>query len=339
MKRKRAWVIIFFILIFFAASLGKPVFAERANPELEFFIDNARKEISKQEAIVRTLRKRYEDILKRKKALQQFIDEENKRIDEFKLSKNKPSAKPVKTAPVCGKRQDIRITGKVSKESPVLREEKKLREQETARRNAVQNEILRQQEKEENRLKQLPQKQKPGKPVEAKKKIGTEAKKKEQSELEKRNNEAARVAAQKKAKETELKIKKQEQVEFLAEQKAKEKKAKEIIDKQRQAALVKKQEKEKELLSKKLEKERLLAEEKEQRQMRERECQMKLLLEADKNAKHERYVSQLGQLLNRQNCLLEESRKLESQIRAEEENLKVLERTREELIRKILENS
>jgi hypothetical protein len=318
MNRKQASVIIFSILVFFAASLVKPVFAEQANPELEFFIENARKEISKQEAIIRTLRRRYEDILRRKKELQQFIDEENRKIEEFKLSKNKPSAQPVKTAPVPQKRPGIRIPG-----------------QGTARRNAVQDEILRQQEKNAPVvLKPGIEKRKPGKVPEAKKKIETEVKKKEQAELEKKNKDAERVAAQRKAKETELKIKKQEQVEFLAEQKAKE----EIINKQRQAALVKKQEKEKELLSRKLEKDRLLAEEKEQRQMRERECQMKLLLEADKNAKHERYVSQLGQLLNRQNSLLEESRKLESQIQQEEENLKVLERTREELIRKILEN-
>jgi hypothetical protein len=324
MNRKQAAVIIFFILVFFAVSLVKPVFAERPNPELEFLIDNARQEISKQEAIIRKLRRRYEDILKRKKELQQFIDEENKKIEELKLSKNKPSAKPVKTAPAPGKRQDLRITKEASKESPLLREGKKCREQEIARRNAVQDEILRRQEKNAPAvLKPGIEKQKPGKVPEAKNKIEIETKKKEQAELEKKKNEAARVSAQKKSRETELKIKKQEQAEFLAGQKAKE----EIIDKQRQAAQVKKQEKEK-----------LLAEEKEQRQMRERECQMRLLLEADKNARHERYVSQLGQLLNRQNSLLEESRKLEAQIREEEENLKVLERTREELIRKLLEN-
>ncbi|MCX5708725.1 MAG: hypothetical protein NTY14_07160 [Candidatus Omnitrophica bacterium] len=293
MKKKQTAVIIFSILVFFAASLGKPVFAERANPELEFLIDNARKEINKQEAIVQTLRRRYEDILKRKKALQQFIDEENKKIEELKLLRSKAVVKSIKSAPVFQKRQGIQVPKKASEESRVLREEKKIRKQkqEIARRNAVQDEILRQQEKE----------------------------KQQQAELEK---------------------KKQGQIKFLAGQKAKEQKTQEeILNKKRQTALVKKQEKERELLSKKLEKERLLAGEKEQRQMRERECQMRLLLEADKNAKHERYVSQLGQLLNRQNSLLEESRKLEFQIRVEEENLKVLERTREELIRKILENS
>jgi hypothetical protein len=309
MKRKQSYVIIFSILFFFAASFGKPVFAERANPELEFLIENARKDINKQEAIVHSLRKRYEDILKRKKALQQFIDQENKKIEELKLSKNKLSAKPIKTAPVSGKRQK------------------------TARRNELLDEILRQQEKKETRIKTAPEKQKPGKKLEIK------AKKQEPKELEKKEKEAARIAAEKKAKETELKIKKLERVESSSEQKAKEQKAQEFLNKKRQAEQAKKQEKERELLSKKLEKERLLAEEKEQRQMRERECQMRLLLEADKNAKHERYVAQLGQLLNRQNSLLEESRKLESMIRAEEENLKVLEKTREELIRKILENS
>lgn len=52
---------------------------------------------------------------------------------------------------------------------------------------------------------------------------------------------------------------------------------------------------------------------------------------------HEQYVSELGKLLNRQNMLLEEGKKMELEMHREEENVKKLERKREETFNKLLE--
>jgi hypothetical protein len=384
MNVKTFLVVIFFIFVFIIAGLGSPVFADWNNPEMEFLIENARVEINKQEAVIAALYRRYENTLKRKKELLQFIDQENKKIKEVEFSKSKIPNKPLKAAPVAQKRPEVKAVPKVplkvvpavskrpglkavektSEKTQVLREEKEFRKQElsSGKRNSVVDEVLRQQEKttlavaeeqkqanirkeslkrhiaeqeaqlreKENKIKLLLAQENAKKDLEAKKqkqvKFLAEQKAKEQEKL----REAKDKAEAKKKQQAELeKKKKEEAARISAEQKAKE---------QKSEALAKQQKKERELLSKKLEKERLLAEEKEKRVIREKECQMRLLLEADKNAKHERYVNQLGQLLNRQNYLLEESRKLESQIYQEEETLKVLERTRQELIRKLLEN-
>jgi hypothetical protein len=450
MNKKQVLAIFFLALVFITAVSARFVLAERSNPELEFLIASARKEINKQEALVNSLRKRYEAILGRKRALQQFLDEENREIKKKELSQSKSLARPEKPKPCFKPGQDLRAKERASEEA---------RAKESAKRKTIQDEVLRQQAKvlaaslkpeaekkkiapaelkdlqqakkkeeslrlqiarqeaellqKENKIKQLLAQENSKKILEAKKQIEIEVKqqaeiekkkneelrlaaekkareeakakagelkKQQQAEIEKKKNEELRVAAEKKAKEEELKAEKQEQSKFLAEQKAREQKTKEeakakaealkkqqqaeiekkkneelrlaaqkkaqeqkaqeeLSNKQKQAALVKKQEKDQELLSKKLEKERLLAVQQQQRLISERECQMRLLLEADKNAKHERYVSQLGQLLNRQNFLLEETRKLESQIYREEETLKALEQTRQDLIRKLLENS
>jgi hypothetical protein len=393
MNKKQILAILFLSLVLAATVLVRPVLAEPTNPELEFLIVSARREINKQGAVVHSLRKRYENILKHKKALQQFIDEENKNFEEFNLAKGKSLAKPLKAAPVSQKRPVLRISGKASKKPPVLREEKErpargkvmaaaLKPEEGKKKIAPADfKDLQQAKKKEESLRLQISKQEAEllqKENKIKQLLLQEKSKKDLEE--KKKNEAARIATEKKTKEAELKNKKQEQVKFLAEKKAKEQKAQEeaknkagaikkqqqaelekkkneaarvaaekkakeqkvqegIVKKQQQANFVKKQKKEEELLSKKLEKERLLAAQEQQRLISERECQMRLLLEADKSAKHERYVSQLGQLLNRQNFLLEETKKLESQINQEEETLKALEKTRQDLIKKLLENS
>ena len=270
MNRRNILVILFLLLAFTAASLGKPVFAQpapagRTDPELEFLIQNARENIKKQEAIINSLRKRYESLIKRKKELQRFIAEENKKLRNAEFLKSSPERKALK-----GPEKDQERIRVSREEKEVLR-----REKEIAKRMRIQAAALSQEENA-------------GKALEA------EDKKKD---LDSRHNK----------KSTE------------------------------QAALAKKQEKEREALSKKIEKQRLLEERESQRLISEKECQKRILLEAKKKTKHEKYVSQLEKLLNKQNSLLEETHKLESKIAEEEKNLEVLEKTRQDLIKKLLE--
>jgi len=286
MNRRNNPVILFLLLAFTAASLGKPVFAQpapagRTDPELEFLIQNARENIKTQEAIINSLRKRYKGLLKRKKELQKFIDEENKKLKNAELLKSGPSAKPTvkptKPTPIPPERKALKGQEKDQEKLRVLREEKEAlrREKEIAKRMRIQAAALSQEENA-------------GKALEA------EGKKKD---LDSGRNK----------KSTE------------------------------QAALAKKQEKEREALSKKIEKQRLLEERESQRLISEKECQKRILQEAKKKAKHEKYVSQLEKLLNKQNSLLEETYRLESKIAEEEKNLEVLEKTRQDLIKKLLE--
>jgi hypothetical protein len=319
-------------LVFTATVSAGPVLNERSNAELEFLIENASKDISRQEAIVHSLSKRYGSMLKRKIAIQQFIDQENKKIEELKLSKSRSSVKPINAAPVSKKPQGLQVLQKAPKESPVLRKEKEHRKPENviAKRDAVLEEVLKQQ------AKNVPPVLKSG----AEKKKTSLAVTEEQKQSNIREESLKRRIAEQ---EVQLRKKENKIKQLLGQEKSHQgleaKKKIEIEVNKKQQAELKACKQEQEELSKKLEKERLLAAQQQQRLIGERECQIRLALEADKNAKHERYVSQLGQLLNRQNFLLEETKKLESQIHQEEETLKTLEKTRQDVISKLLENS
>jgi len=289
MIRKNILVILFLFLALTASSSGQPVFAgpalaEQTNPEIELLIQDVRENIKKQEAIINSLRKRYESLVKRKKELQRFIDEENKKLKNAELLKSRSSAKlTVRPTPIPPEGKVLKGQEKNQEKIRVSREEKEAlrREKEIARRMRIQAAALSQEENA-------------GKALEEKKRLEAEAKKKDSDS--RRNKKSIE-----------------------------------------QAALAKKQQQEREALSKKIEKQRLLQEQENQRLISEKECHKRLLLEAEKKTKHEKYVSQLEKLLNKQNSLLEETHKLEFKIAEEEKNLEVLEKTRQDLIKKLLE--
>ncbi len=350
MNIRRILIVLSSVLIFSNPGFAQPVLPGQTNSEFEALIQTARDNINKQEAVVRSLRKRYENILKRKKQLQEFIDQTNQQIKEAELQKSRPLVKTAKPMTGSLKPEISRVSEKASEKKRLLGEEKERRaqEQKTKKRNAVLEQVLRDREKAmAGALKAREEK--------AKKEFG-DLQSRQLAEQKSRSLQR-RISA----KETELAIKEKNKKELQAQESARKAqesarqaqeekdRLKAQIKKQeleirrnsamiKQEALAKKKEQEKEALSRKIEKQKLLAEKEKQRILSENECQKLLLLEAEKKAKHEKYVSQLEKLLNRQNCLMAETRQLEMQIQREEENLKVLEKTRQDLIDKLLKN-
>lgn len=331
MNIKKILIVSSLVLAFSGISFAQPALTGQTNSEFEVLIKTARDNINKQEAVVRSLRKRYENILKRKKQLQEFIDQTNQQIKDAELAKSKPLVKTAQPMISAAKPEISRVSEKASgKRNAVL--EQVLRDQEKAMAVALKA----QEEKGKKASVDLQSRQKTEqKSRSLQRQIA--AKETELAIKEKKKKELQAQESNRKAQESARKV--QEEKESL---KAQIKKQEEEIRRNnamiKQEALAKKKEQEKEALSRKIEKQRLLDESEKQRILSENECQRVLLLEAEKKAKHEKYVSQLEKLLSRQNCLMAETRQLEGQIQKEEENLKILEKTRQGLIDKLLKN-
>jgi hypothetical protein len=307
MNSKKILIFLSLISVLTAASFAQAALPAQSDSEIELSIQAARDNIDKQEAIVKSLRKRYENILKFKKQLQEFLDRENKRLkDAVELVKAKPQVKTASPQVSSPKREIYRPKEKAPEKARVTLRDKELQpgEQKLDERKAELERALEEQEKaraivlkgrEESRKKEL------------------------------QAQESERNKALEEKKRLEEKIKQQD----LDLQRSKKMLEQELLAKKRQD--------EKDALNKKMEKQRILAQQEEQRLKSENECQKRLLLEAEKKAKHEKYVCQLEKLLNRQNYLMAETRQLENQIQTEEESLKILEKTRQDLIDKLLE--
>ncbi len=338
MSNKCVNIVVLLILFFWGVSPGLAVSAEPSNAELEFMVDSAREELEAQGEAVKDLREKYEAILKRKKEIQRFIDEENR--------KNAlPVAKKLK-------KQALDSPG-VSIETPknILETDKN----EAVERNRAQERAIAQLEKN-SQCRLLPKKTKALKkkikcPVkqELTKKTREEMKREEPEELARKKEEADRQALDmKRPKELEaLKRKKaaqaleEEKIKKLAEQESarqaqEELKRKKLEELERQKLAAAKQ-KEQALLDKKLEQERLQSEEKENSLIAERERQLKLLLEANNKSKHDKYVSGLKALEERQNNLLKQSKNFELELNQEEESLKLAEKEWAEAFQRLWE--
>lgn len=304
MSVKRSAIAVLLILFFGGANPVLTVSAEPSNAELEFMVENAREELAAQGEAIKKLRQKYEAILEKKKEIQSFLDEQNT--------------------------ENILKTGK----------------DDAALRNRAQEQAIVQLEKN-SQCRLLPKKTKGLKnkikcPVKQglTKKTREEIKQEEPEESARKKEEADWQALdmkrQKELQALERKkaaqVLEEEKIKKLEEQKQELSRKKEELKRQK---LAEAKQKEQARLDKKLEQERLQSEEKENSLIADRERQLKRLLEANNKAKHDKYVSSLKALEERQNNLLKASKNFELELNQEEESLNLAEKKWAEAFQKL----
>jgi hypothetical protein len=190
-------LIILISLIFIGFSFFATGPVSSGSVELEFSIKNLRQDLAKQEDFIRALRKRYNSILKRKKELLEFIEQEQKiikQIEDARREQSKIAERPVrkekdlsakeearKQAESAKKERERRLSEERQKELEKLtgpEKEKLLRSQEEeTKQKLVQAEVARR--KKELRQKEIDRK----KEEQARKDKEQEEYKKQQAEI------------------------------------------------------------------------------------------------------------------------------------------------------------